>query len=54
MARIFDPLYSTKREGTGLGLAVVARVAEQHGGFVRCASTPGEGAAFSLYLPVEG
>lgn len=53
IARIFDPLYSTKRGGTGLGLAVVSRVAEQHGGFVRCDSTRGEGSTFSLFLPAD-
>ncbi len=51
ITRIFDPLYSTKRGGTGLGLAVVSRVAEQHAGFVQCSSSLGEGTTFALCLP---
>lgn len=51
--RIFDPLYTTKPDGkgTGLGLAVVRRIVERAGGFVRVSSTPGNGATFHIYLP---
>jgi signal transduction histidine kinase len=45
--RVFDPLYTTKPMGTGIGLAVVSRIAEQHRG----ESIPGEGATFELFLP---
>jgi two-component system nitrogen regulation sensor histidine kinase GlnL len=48
--RVFDPLVTTKKQGTGLGLAVVARVMEKHEGFVRCESRPGH-TRFDLYLP---
>jgi signal transduction histidine kinase len=50
--RIFDPLFSTKSKGTGLGLAVVSRVVQQHAGLVLCDSTPGRGTTFEVYLPV--
>lgn len=50
--RIFEPLYTTKPSGTGLGLAVVARVAEQHHGLVACESSPGHGSTFRLLLPL--
>lgn len=49
--RVFDPLFTTKPLGTGLGLAVVSRVVQQHQGFVSVHSEPGHGATFALYLP---
>lgn len=51
LERIFDPLFSTKSRGTGLGLAVVSRVIQQHEGLVRCESTLGAGTSFDVYLP---
>lgn len=52
LSRIFDPLFSTKSAGTGLGLAVVSRVAQQHDGLIHCESTVGAGTTFELYFPV--
>ena len=52
--RIFDPLFTTKLAGTGLGLALVAQVADQHAGMIHCDSPPGRGATFELFLPAEG
>jgi signal transduction histidine kinase len=51
--RIFDAYYSTKRSGTGLGLAMTRRIAEEHGGRVSLASEVGKGSDFSLHLPLE-
>jgi two-component system cell cycle sensor histidine kinase/response regulator CckA len=50
---LFEPFFSTRahREGTGLGLSVVYGMIEQHGGFIRVKSEPGQGARFELYLP---
>jgi signal transduction histidine kinase len=49
--RIFEPLFSTKAFGVGLGMPLVKRILEQHGGEVRVESEPGEGAMISLVLP---
>ncbi len=50
-ARIFDPFFSTKEQGTGLGLAVVQQIVESYGGRVEVWSHPGEGARFDVWLP---
>ena len=49
--RIFEPFYTTKPKGTGLGLATVHRIVEAHGGSLRVASEPGEGTVFALAFP---
>src|SRR5688500_11325680 len=51
-ARIFDAFFTTKgAQGSGLGLAMVRKVIEAHGGTVAVASTPGQGATFTITLP---
>jgi signal transduction histidine kinase len=53
-ARLFEPFFTTKGlRGTGLGLAVTKRVAEQHGGTIAVKSQPGKGATFTLTIPVD-
>ena len=49
--RIFDPFYSTKKRGTGLGLALVHRIVEEHSGRIHVFSQPGDGTRFSVILP---
>ncbi len=53
LERVFAPLYTTKPRGvgTGLGLGVVRRIVEGHGGRIDLASQPGQGTAFSIRLP---
>jgi len=48
--RVFDPYFSTKDGGTGLGLATAYSIVLRHGGHLRVESTPGEGATFSVWL----
>jgi two-component system sensor histidine kinase PilS (NtrC family) len=50
-AHIFEPFYSTKSSGTGLGLAMVQRIAQDHGGRVDVMSEPGAGSTFRITVP---
>ncbi len=53
--KVFEPFFTTKElnKGTGLGLSTVYSILRSHGGFVVAYSEPGEGTAFTLYLPAE-
>ncbi len=52
--RIFLPFVTTKADGLGLGLAIVRRIIEEHGGSVSCHNRTGGGAVFAVRLPVAG
>jgi two-component system NtrC family sensor kinase len=52
--RIFEPFFSTKEEGTGLGLNISYQVVEQYGGEITVESVIGEGATLTVWLPVMG
>jgi len=51
LPRIFDPYFTTKPTGSGIGLTSVHSIVKQHGGCVVVSSTPGSGTEFSVYLP---
>jgi len=52
--KVFYPFFSTKEGGAGLGLAIVYRIIEEHGGNIKVESEPGKGTMFSMLLPMEG
>ena len=51
--RVFDPYYTTKPGGTGLGLSVTRGIIEEHGGTIEIASTPGQGCQVLISLPLD-
>ncbi|MCX7002013.1 MAG: response regulator, partial [bacterium] len=53
LARIFDPYFTTKQSGSGLGLATAYAVIQKHGGHIGVVSELGHGAIFTLYLPAS-
>jgi signal transduction histidine kinase/ActR/RegA family two-component response regulator len=53
LPRIFDPYFSTKKDGKGLGLTVVYSIIRSHDGRIEVESQPGQGAAFTLHLPAS-
>jgi nitrogen fixation/metabolism regulation signal transduction histidine kinase len=52
MDRIFEPTFSTKAHGTGLGLTIVEKIMLEHRGRIMCRSKPGEGTEFIFELPI--
>ena len=56
--KIFDPYFTTKgikegsQKGSGFGLALVSGIVEEHNGYIKVSSEPGQGASFHVYLPV--
>jgi signal transduction histidine kinase len=48
---IFDPFYSTRPGGSGLGLPTTRKIIEAHGGFIDVQSVPGKGSQFAVHLP---
>lgn len=53
LSKIFDPYFTTKLAGSGLGLAMVYSIVNRHGGYVDVESEPGEGTTFYVYLPAS-
>lgn len=54
LKNIFNPFFTTKQEGVGLGLAIVSKIVDEHGGRITVESTPKEGSVFHVFLPAAG
>jgi signal transduction histidine kinase len=52
LQRVFDPYFTTKKNGTGLGLALSSKIIEEHGGSIKIFSTPKEYTEVQVVLPV--
>jgi two-component system sensor histidine kinase HydH len=53
LENIFNPFFTTKPNGVGLGLAIVSKIVDEHDGEIMVESQPGEGSIFRVYLPVR-
>jgi signal transduction histidine kinase len=53
LGEVFNPFFTTKEVGTGLGLTLVRRITRAHGGRVEVDNRPGDGVTFCLWLPVD-
>jgi signal transduction histidine kinase len=53
MNRLFDPFFSTKERGIGLGLSIAHRIIDQHHGKIEVESAPGKGTLFTVWLPIH-
>jgi signal transduction histidine kinase len=51
--QIFNPFFTTKKSGVGLGLAIVSKIVDEHRGLLRMDGRPGRGACFQVFLPIE-
>ncbi len=54
LPRVFDPYFTTKAKGHGIGLSMTWSVVKNHGGYITASSEPGKGSVFELYLPATG
>jgi signal transduction histidine kinase len=52
LKKMFAPFFTTKKEGTGLGLALVQQIVTEHGGHVECESVASKGSTFTIFLPL--
>jgi signal transduction histidine kinase len=53
LSRLFEPFYTTKTKGLGLGLSICYDIVQRHGGNITAESQPGQGAIFTVWLPLK-
>jgi PAS domain S-box-containing protein len=53
LEKVFDPYFTTKEAGSGLGLATAYAIISKHGGHITCQSSPGEGTTFTIVIPAS-
>jgi signal transduction histidine kinase len=53
LERLFEPFFSKKKEGTGLGLVICKFLIDRHKGRIKVKSEPGKGTVFSIHLPIN-
>ncbi len=51
--QVFNPFFTTKKEGVGLGLSLVSKIVDDHRGWIKVSGEPGKGACFRVFLPAE-
>jgi signal transduction histidine kinase len=51
--QIFNPFFTTKKNGVGLGLSIVSKIVDEHHGLLRVENQPQHGACFQVFLPIE-
>jgi signal transduction histidine kinase len=53
VTRAFEPFYTTKQSGTGLGMAICKRIVDAHEGTIQASSTPDHGTTITIRLPAQ-
>jgi signal transduction histidine kinase len=52
LQQVFEPFFTTRKEGIGLGMALVQQIVDEHDGHIECQSTKDKGSTFTIFLPL--